>query len=391
MRGLKLCLCMLVLPIIAACGEGGGSKTPALSTGPTGGLTTTLPSSDATGSYSAIPSDIVEAAKSLAPVVQLHSKEIYYPCSVDYYLQQCGLRSPDGTLSPTWITKDTLVSAAAGSHLEVDDSHWQERGWSVKDGETWLMNSSEKWPAYVALATVTVGDQPNEFLIMQYNTFYAYNTLSTAGSDGRFADNHWADWERVSVIAERPKGTTGDWKFKAIITRSHNNPLKTTPSPETDNGQKKVYSALHAHGTFNSWTDLGDATTWGDLRDSEGIKWRLHDAPNEVVDYHNYWFASKKEFDNSASLSDSANQYGTSYYRVKWIDFPGPWGVSTEDNDIITYVDQEIPYPDPLFFNLYPVIANYYHLNITSPFTGNSPWSGMGVTSLELVELGKLL
>lgn len=380
MRWLKLCLCVLVLPIIAACGEGGGSKTPAPTTVHTGGLTTTLPSSDATGSYSDIPYDIVDAAKSYAPLIQLHSQEKYFPCSVDFYLENSGLRS-NGTLSHTWITKDALASAAASSRLEVDDSHWQERGWSVMGGESWKQLYFDKWPAYVSIAKVTVDGQSDEFLIIQYKTFYAYNTVSMDGKlnctndvvdgsincDFAFADQHWADWEKVSVIAARPRGSTGYWYFKAIITKAHDLPMETTTTPETDSGHSKVYAALHAHGTFIKSSD-NNTQHWGDMRDDGGIKWRLYDAPNEIVDYHTFSFANKEEFASWATK-------GTQVYRKKWADFQGNWGVSEPDNVMVNYG------VNPL--------KNWEAINVS--LTGWSPGSYLGISGDELAELKTLL
>lgn len=362
---------LFALGCVLAVGLSGCQSYPRsdAQTPPSNSETTETAWTDATGRYDSIPDKTRSAVTSLAPVIRLHSEEQYFPCSIDYFLQNSVLRSKTATLSaqPTTRTIAAATASAAVAYPRLEAT-------SIKSGQASSSPNYKKWPTYVALKSVTVTDQANEFLIIEYNTFYAYNTVSTTGDWGkRYGDHHWGDWERVSVVAERAKGTDDDWKFKAIMTRFHTAPIKVTKAPETyEKTYKKVYSARYSHGTHNSWTDLGDADTWGDIRDDKGVAWNLAKSPKEIIAYREYRFTSKDDFATSEALDAlDASTYVDELYRKKWTKFAGPWGASI-DSSPTNMVD--------------------YEFGIKVPYSGNSPHSRyLGAGKAELVALSGLL
>lgn len=320
---------LLVLVAVSQSGCASGSANLAGDIADEPPATETSNSTTSTGSFADIPREAQEAVKK-GPAIQLHSKETYWPMSIDAYLERCVVHTNSGEVA---ASRKALVDAVNkgltyggnGLKLIVNDSDWQSRG-SVKAGEP----GKAPWPTYIAIAKVTV-TQPGkerEYLVAKYNTFYGYNSLSASTGD-----QHWGDWEGAIQVWSRPIGSSAPWGDpRELWTKTHNYDWDLVESPDkyptAEGGRLKAYAALNSHGTW----DHSGQKPMADQVNSTGIPWNAGGPESEIVEY------VELEYDHEPVLGDlllwKNAKTKNLVYQAKWFLFAGPWGQSVESGDI---------------------------------------------------------
>lgn len=266
------------------------------------------------------PQTVLQRALSLAPEVRLHSTELYFPASVDWYLARVQMMYPQGylvgptvpvvvtaTVNDGTISTQSYTDPLTGEqylsgdpygntpfYLKIVDPQTESGEISTENG-TIILGDPECYFGYVEDPSAGVAD-------FVYGFFYAYN--GEVGNDPGFFGWHEGDWEHIVVRttldlsevlgiyfqAHRqsdqwshwyfPPGTTGDVSCYSV----------------NDSGHPIVYSSNQGHSSYTAPGDYYYGFFRGtDVADGAGLVWstweNLVEFPAFVswMAYNGYW------------------------------------------------------------------------------------------------------
>lgn len=193
------------------------------------------------------------------PVLHLHHKERYLPCSVEWYLERSQLWHVDA-LDEKMPTKRTLVldkgQVNVKDLLEVQVKYpqWQLHLQIEPPARTGMPQSElNKVPLYVAVKEVVTKEGAVEAVEIDYCTFYAYNGPYTVGCSplglGVKAGAHDGDWEHFTVRLDAEAANMVGCYYNAHRPQD-GQWLPADKMPKTATGQPIAFVALGAHGLY---------------------------------------------------------------------------------------------------------------------------------------------
>jgi hypothetical protein len=310
-------------------------------------------------------------AYQLAPIVHLHPNEMFFPCSVEWYLSRCDLVSSPSENAPTLdfsslpgsrplkMTSQMKVARAG----PLDGFNFD--GFRTKEGgEAGNTNKIFLWPMQAAPGKSSSSDPWNSSKLYDYQRetaygfhgdpssapcyyniysngdrtrhrisyyfFYGYNggLGPTAKWDGEPLGlncgygAHFGDWERVTVLVETTPGSRSV-KLKAVMGEQHGDEVvfreSDTIAPVEQLGRIEVYAAWHSHATY---PDVGTHRYGIDFTSDKGVAWDTRKALTSIYE---------RIRDLGKQISDPFGD------RPYWVYFNGDWGprVVLDDGTIV--------------------------------------------------------
>lgn len=208
------------------------------------------------------------------PIVYLHSKEEYMPCSFEWYLSHSALCLKDVTLYERGVLTRSTLTVCSDANLHPQDQYLK----FYEDIKAPLANQDAKElqdiPVYVKFR-----DSDPLFYEICYIYFFAYNAPYKILGGLFSAGEHYADFEHVTVRVLKDT-----LKLHSIYFSAHSLPEGAWIFPkdielEFDYREQKwhnvVYCALGSHGMY-----------WKAQR-----YWRIAGFANDLTDNGQAWLS----------------------------------------------------------------------------------------------------
>jgi hypothetical protein len=295
-------------------------------------------------------------ASQLAPIVHLHPKETFFPCSADWYLSRCDLVLSPSDKAPTLdfsmapgarplkMTGEMKIVRAGPLDSFNFEGYRSERFgsaantdrlflWPMEGNRESDLRSSSKLYDYQRETAYGFRESPASAPCycnivssidrtrhrISYYFFYGYNggLGPTAEWDGEPLGwrcgygAHFGDWERVTVLVETGADLR-NVKVKAVMGEQHGDEIVFSTSddvrPVEQLDRIEVYSAWHSHATY---PDTGTHHSLTDFTEKGGVAWDTRQTLMPI-------YARRANV-----LDEFADPFGG---RPAWVYFNGDWG-----------------------------------------------------------------
>jgi|AACY02.16.fsa_nt_gi Plant protein of unknown function (DUF946). len=219
------------------------------------------------------------------PVVFLHSKEIYYPSSIEYILQNSSIYHNNYRI-PKQPTKENLLKIedeyGLPLHIDIYDTCWR--------GQSEVNNV----PMYVHIY------ETDKYIVGQYVFIYPYN--------GPFKicckeyGSHQFDLEHISTFINKETEEIDKIYFGAH--KHYDGELVDKENIEFILGRPVVYSALHSHGCYWKRGTFNRVCLLANDKTNRGCRWDT--SRLELLTEHTKWnnFRGKIGAERTAKYHD---------------------------------------------------------------------------------------
>ncbi|MBU4512866.1 carboxypeptidase-like regulatory domain-containing protein, partial [Patescibacteria group bacterium] len=163
------------------------------------------------------------------PILYLHPDETYQPMNVEAYVGHCSLWDSHGAAADELLKDESILNPvtlddlnfegidSSGYYLQfVEDLaiKWPDAKKASIEYEQMKNNGEVKYARYVIKMTDKVEETGEEYIVLQYWYFYAFNDWQEKGG----LNNHEGDWEVVMIFISKEDGQP-----KYIAYSSHHN------------------------------------------------------------------------------------------------------------------------------------------------------------------------
>jgi hypothetical protein len=245
-------------------------------------------------------------ANRYAPISRFHPSEIYFMCSVEFYLQHSTLYGPNGFIKASPTVADLPTTG------------------NKDDGKYWLVMQDTVKPGDLSTAKTYVHahwEEGNAYTDLQYwfcygyngpGTLHIYNLLSSADIGLAPLGEHWVDWEMVTV---RIKNDTQAVLGVFLSQHGSGEWISDLTKFERQNDQFIVYPSLNGHAIYaqpgTNPTESGSFLTIG---------WYLR---NDTA-------VGGLTFNSANNCIIVSTECVPGFVEPNWVLFPYRWGLGTD-------------------------------------------------------------